>query len=358
MTEEIVLDDFEKSIKEFYGEDQYNYTQEQYDMLVNSIDVPKFNKVYESTIVGEDKTHFLLNCNFKDLVRVPKTREETNFFKEKAIGEKINVLIIDISDKGEYSINGSVASIYREEAFEVLQGIEDNEYVKVVVDELTPAGYNCRILINGCEIEAFLPQILAGVNKIHESAKDELIGETLNMCVESFATDKGTWIVSRRKYLKQLIPQYIDQLEKGVTYSGHVTGTTKFGIFVEFFDCLTGMIHKSNLTDEFKNKFDNIKPGEEIQFYVKEILNKNKLILTQVMTESIWDTIEIGQKLTGTIKEHKPFGTLVILDHETLGLIHTSQQTPQIESMDKGEQINVKVLAVDRSKRKIFLSKK
>jgi ribosomal protein S1 len=314
--------------------------------------------VYESTIVGEDNTHFLLSCNFKDLVRVPKTREETNFFKEKAIGEKINVLIIGISDKGNYSIDGSVASIYREEAFEVLQNIEDDEYVRVAVDKLTPAGYNCRILINGCEVEAFLPQILAGVNKIHESAKDDFIGETLNMCVESFANDKGTWIVSRRKYLKQLIPQYIDQLETGVTYSGHVTGTTKFGVFVEFFDCLTGMIHKSNLTDDFKDRFDQIKPGEEISFYVKEILNKKKLILTQVMTESIWDTIDIGQKLTGTIKEHKPFGTLVILDHETLGLIHTSQQTPQIESMDKGEQINVRVLAVDRSKRKIFLAKK
>ena len=358
MTEEITLDDFEKSIKEFYGEDKLEYSQEERDMLVNSVEAPKINKVVEATIFGEDNTHLLLDCGFKDVVRVPKTREEINLFQSKSVGDTINVLILGIEDSGNYSINGSVASIYKEEAFDILRNIEDNEYVSVVVDKLTPAGYNCRILINNCELDAFLPQILAGVNKIHESAKNDLIGKEIPMCIESFANDKGTWIVSRRKYLKQLIPKYIDQLETGVTYTGHVTGTTKFGVFVEFFDCLTGMIHKSNLKDELKDKFDQIEPGQEIEFYVKEILHKNKLILTQVITESIWDTIDIGQKLTGKIKEHKPFGTLVILDHETLGLIHNSQQTPEVQNMSSGDEINVRVLAVDRSKRKIFLTKK
>jgi ribosomal protein S1 len=354
------LEDFEQSIENWYNEDQYKHTDEEYQMLVDSVNVPENNKVFEATIKGEDNTHFLLDCNFKDLVRVPKTREENNFFSQKSVGDKINVLIINITDKGNYSINGSVASIYREEAFSVLRGIEDNEYVEVVVDKLTPAGYDCRILMDGCEIEAFLPQILAGVNKIHDDAKDDLTGNTYNMCVESYANDKGTWIVSRRKYLKQLIPQYIDELSKEMLYTGHVTGTTKFGVFVEFFECLTGMIHKTNLTEEWAQRFDNIQPGEEITFYVKEILEgrNNKLILSQVISESIWDTIEVGQKLTGKIKEHKPFGTLVSLDHETLGLIHTSQQTPKIESMEKGEEIKVRVLAVDRSKRKIFLAKK
>jgi ribosomal protein S1 len=358
MQENLVLDDFEKSISDFYGDGKSKYTEEQYNLLVNSINVPKINSVFKGKLKeDENGTHFLLDCGFKDFVRIPKNKEEKNFinyFKSEGL-EEINVIVTSITDTGEYSINGSVAMIYKEEAFNILKNIKDNEYVDVHIDELTPGGYNTKININGCEIDSFLPQILAGMNKIHDDAKNDLVGKSLNMCIEGYASDKGTWIVSRRKYLKQLIPTYISELNKEILYEGHVTGTTKFGVFVEFNECLTGMIHKSNLNEEFQKRFKDIEPGEPIQFYVKEILNKKKLILSQVFTKSIWDDINIDQKITGEIKEHKPFGTLVKLDHETLGLIHNSEETEKVKNMKEGDKIKVKVLAVDRGKRKIFL---
>jgi len=43
------------------------------------------------------------------------------------------------------------------------------------------------------------------------------------------------------------------------------------------------------------------------------------------LRETIWDNIRNGQELDGVIKEVKPFGALVILDDETMGLIHTSE---------------------------------
>lgn len=339
-----------------------SYTDEFMKMVLDSIKAPEIGKTFEATVSGEDSNDFLLECGFKDLIRVPKTREEKNFFESHETGDKISVLITGISDSGEYSINGSVASIYREEAFGVLKRIKDDEYVSVNVNKLTPAGYTCKILMNGCEIDAFLPQVLAGVNKIHDSAKEDLVKENFSMCIEGYAYDKGTWIVSRRKYLTQLIPSYIEELEKDKLYTGVVTGSQPFGVFVEFFDCLTGMIHRTNLSEETMSRFDSINPGDPIEFYVKEIIYKKdkktpKLILTQVNVKSLWDNISIGQTIDGVIKEHKSFGTLIKLDHETNGLIHTSEQTPDVESMESGEEIKVKVLAVDRSQRKIYLRK-
>lgn len=323
---------------------------------IDSIQVPKPGSVYDARYIGMDDTHFLLDADFKDLVRIPKTTEESNFVLRADVNDILPLIVTDITDKKDFSINGSVAHMYRQEAFKTLDELKDNEYVMVHIDELTGAGYNCTIDTNGCIIGAFLPQILAGVNKIHDDEKEELVGQELEMCVESYAPDQGTWIVSRRKYLKQLIPAYIDNLEKDVDYTGTVTGTAKFGVFVEFNDCLTGMIHRSNLTDELKKNFDNIKPGDEVTFNVKEIFKGNKIILTQVETTSLWDTISVGQNLDGTIMEHKPFGTLIILDHETLGLIHSSEQVKDIKDMKKGDKVNVKVLAINRSERKIYLT--
>lgn len=324
-------------------------------LAMKSIYVPKPGHVYDAIYVGEDPTHFLLDAKFKDLVRIPKNTEESNFFIQSEIGDLMRVVVMKITDDKHYSIDGSVSRIYREEAFQMLGEMEDDYYIKVKVDKLTGAGYNCTINVNRCEIKSFLPQILAGVNKIHDDEKEDLVGEELEMCVESFSEEKGTWIVSRRKYLKQLIPAYMDNLDKETDYTGTVTGTAKFGVFVEFNDCLTGMIHRSNLTDDLKEGFDNIKPGDSITFNVKEIIKGNRIILTQVHTTSLWDTIAIGQNLQGTIKEHKPFGTLIILDHETLGLIHVSEQTPLVKDLKSGDKLDVKVLAINRSERKIYL---
>jgi predicted RNA-binding protein with RPS1 domain len=156
-----------------------------------------------------------------------------------------------------------------------------------------------------------------------------------------------------------LIPETVKQLEYNVAYDGHVTGTTPFGVFVEFNECLTGMIHKANINPDWANRINEIKPGFEITFYIKEIIREKflpKLILTQILRETLWDTIKNGQIIEGTVKDVKQFGTLVNLDEETVGLIHTSEMEKLKKRFQSGESIKVKVLSVDRTSRKIFLT--
>jgi predicted RNA-binding protein with RPS1 domain len=74
------------------------------------------------------------------------------------------------------------------------------------------------------------------------------------------------------------------------------------------------------------------------------------------LRETLWDTIKNGQILKGIVRDTKQFGTLVSLDDETMGLIHTSEMDKIGKKFTSGQQINVKVLSVDRSSRKIFLT--
>jgi ribosomal protein S1 len=74
------------------------------------------------------------------------------------------------------------------------------------------------------------------------------------------------------------------------------------------------------------------------------------------LRDTLWDSIKNGQVIEGTVKDTKAFGTLVNLDDETIGLIHTSEMEKLGRKFGPGQSIKVKVLSVDRLSRKIFLT--
>lgn len=328
------------------------YTQKMYDMITNITDF-KVGSVLEGTLVGENDNEILFEIGAKDYVRINKSKIELPFFEGKKIGDIMEMLITEKSDV-PYNISGSVAAIYEARAHESLASIDFDDSVTVYVRELTPAGYNLDLNHDGVKLSAFMPHTLAGINKLHEQARLDLVGKDIQVLIESFSREKGTYIVSRRKYLKTLVPKAIKKLKYNHVYTGHVTGTTPFGVFVEFEDCLTGMVHKSNINPIYADRIKEIQPGTEIVFYIKEII-KEKIIMTQILKESLWDEIKIGQNIVGTVKVVKPFGALITLDEETIGLIHTSELDKNGASLEEGADINVRVLAVDRLNRKIFL---
>src|SRR5699024_3349008 len=91
-------------------------------------------------------------------------------------------------------------------------------------------------------------------------------------------------VVSHKEYIKKIIPKRIEKLDIDDTiYTGEITGTTKFGVFVEFQEYLTGMIHVSELDEDTmqKHKKRILKPGTEIEFRVKEVTSQDRIILTQ-----------------------------------------------------------------------------
>jgi ribosomal protein S1 len=289
---------------------------------------------------------------FKDDVRVEDKPNEAKYLKNCNTGDEVDVLITEIN-QGQYFIKGSIASLYESRAHENLKSLEEGESVTAYVRALNPAGYDVEITNGGVTLPGFMPNTLAGINKLYDPTS--IVGDTFQVMIESFSENEGTYIVSRRKYLQTLIPEEISNLEFNVLYSGRVTGTTPFGIFVEFNECLTGMIHKANVTEEWQNRISEIKPGQEIEFYIKEII-KEKIILTQVLRETLWDTIKNGQLIDGRVKDVKQFGALVILDDETVGLVHTSEMEKLGKKFTSGQDIKVKVLSVDRQSRKIFLT--
>jgi ribosomal protein S1 len=116
------------------------------------------------------------------------------------------------------------------------------------------------------------------------------------------------------------------------------------------------MIHKMNVVEEWQAKWDKIYPGQGIDFYVKEVAKNNKIILTQSLKESLWDSIKVGKILDGKVIDVKNFGALISLDYETMGLIQTTYLVKNEAKLTKGDSVKVKVISVIKGDRKIYLN--
>jgi small subunit ribosomal protein S1 len=223
--------------------------------------------------------------------------------------------------------------------------------------ELINGGYWVDIL----GIKCFMPGSLAGLNKLWDF--ESLVGKTLNVIPISYSDEKNTIIVSHREYLSTLIPEAIGELNKNIKnqLNGIVTGTFKAGVFAEFNQCLTGLIPSTELDEETLERFNKneIKPGELIQFWTKEIISNKKIILTQKgPNENVWDNIGERYKpsmvVTGTVTKITNYGAFVKLEKGVSGLIHKSKLKNIL--LNKGDLVNVRIQSIDFSNRKIAMA--
>ena len=158
-----------------------------------------------------------------------------------------------------------------------------------------------------------------------------------------------------------MIPSTIEKIKETPTqlHQGFVTGSTKYGVFCEFNECLTGMIHLSDLTDDLKERHaaGQIKPGDTLEFYIKEIITDFKIILTQFYKENPWETAEETFKpssvVIGKITSIKDYGAFVELSPGISGLIHVSELKGKFK---EGDTVGVRINKLDKVNKKVYLS--
>lgn len=173
------------------------------------------------------------------------------------------------SEKKCVSIN------YRKELF---KNFETNKWFEVKIKKLIKGGYVAMYRDN---LECFIPGSHAGANVIREFSK--LLGKTINVMVDNYDTSNDLFILSYKKYIKQSMPLKISDLQFGKEYTGTLTNKPyEFGVFVEFEDYYTGLIHSSEFENysEIKN---TLNAGDEIKFYIKNVTKKKneyRIVLT------------------------------------------------------------------------------
>lgn len=259
-----------------------------------------------------------------------------------------------------HNILGSLSDAYFDgKRFDFINQKDDNNKVYFAkIKEKNNGGF----LVDIGGIDAFLPGSLAAANIITNF--DSLIGKEIPVMFEDYLKEGDTFIVSNKKYIKYILPEKIKELEKNTEYEGKITGTAKFGLFVEFNDIMTGLLHTSEMVEPTLTYFKNneYRSGDTIKFYIKEIAKDDRIILTEknnIEEVSIDEFAELYENTLqfGEITAIKQIGTFVKFTHREnvfTAMIHKNNINVPIE-FNIGEKMEFFISKVDCVTKKIFL---
>ncbi len=153
-------------------------------------------------------------------------------------------------------------------------------------------------------------------------------------------------------------------LEPKTKLSGKVLKTTLAGALVDVGQNIPGVIHISQLSTEPVNKVEDVvKEGQTIEAWVRRV-KKDRIELTMIQPLALeWKEIEPDMVVKGKVVRLEPYGAFVDIGAERPGMVHVSElahgyvKTPN-EIVKEGDEVEAKVLDVNRKKKQIKLSMK
>ena len=254
---------------------------------------------------------------------------------------------------------GSVVEYFvhsmRAELFEQIK--KETSAYTVKVQSVNKGGY----IVDLAGVKCFLPGSLAAANKITDF--ESYVGKEIPVMVEGYVEAKDIFIVSYKKYLNKIMDSKIRELDLTKKYKGCVTGTSDFGVFVEWDSVYTGLIHKTEFHDDLTIK--GLHPGSEIEFYVKEIKENNRLTLTldkplerNVLIQNLDNQIKDGtvDSLDAVVKHKRKNGALVeIPSLGLMALIPQEKLGKKYVGIKTGENVSVVPFDVDTISGKIYV---
>lgn len=153
-------------------------------------------------------------------------------------------------------------------------------------------------------------------------------------------------------------------LEPKTKLNGKVLKTTLAGALVDIGQSVPGVIHISQLSGNPVNKVEDVvQEGQEVTAWVKRV-RKDRIELTMIEPLAYeWKEIKPDLTVKGKVVRLESYGAFVDFGAERPGLIHVSELThgyvkTASEVVKEGDEVEAKVLDVDRRKRQIRLSMK
>ena len=158
----------------------------------------------------------------------------------------------------------------------------------------------------------------------------------------------------------------LDEIKPKQLFKGKIIKTTLAGAIVDIGLPVPGIVHISQLQKEpVKRVEDVVQQGQEVDMWVKKVYPKKQRIdLTMIKPLDLeWREIEKEMIVKGTVTRIEKFGAFIEIGAERPGLVHISELTHDYiknvtDVVKEGDEVEVKILDVDRKKKQIKLSMK
>jgi small subunit ribosomal protein S1 len=164
--------------------------------------------------------------------------------------------------------------------------------------------------------------------------------------------------------LAQAQPRTIADLRPKMRLEGVVKDTQLYGAVIDIGLEYDGMVHISQLSSERITRVaDVVQPGDRVTVWVSEVNSqKGRIGLTMVEPPQVdWNELAEGQIHSGTVMRLERYGAFVDIGAERPGLLHVREMSAGYvrdpsELVKMGEEVEVRILKVDRRRRRIDLT--
>lgn len=287
------------------------------------------------------------------------------------VGKTMEFMVVKLNMSSEnvvVSHRAIVESDLEEQRTQILQTMEPGQILEGHVKNITDFG----VFIDLGGVDGLLHITDLSWGRVEHPNEIVKLDQKLNVVVLEF--DENSKRISLG--LKQLQPHPWDGIDDkypdGQKVQGRVVSIADYGGFIELERGVEGLVHISEMswTQHIKHPSQLVEKNQMIECIVLNISKDDKKISLGVKQlendpwKNLLEVYPIGSKHKGTIRNLTNFGVFVELEPGIDGLIHVSDLswTENInhpnDKVQKGDVIDVVILAVDFDNRRITLGHK
>jgi small subunit ribosomal protein S1 len=257
-------------------------------------------------------------------------------------------------------------------ALELRQALETGVPVEGVVTAINKGG--AEVQVSG--MRAFCP--LSQLDLRYVENPQQFVGQRLTFRVSRIEPGKTrpNIVLSRRTLLEEeaesKAAETREKLQVGTVLRGKVTSLTSYGAFVDL-GGLEGMLHVSEIGySRLAHPGEVLQVGEEVEVQIIKVekgkdekrprISLSRRALERDPWHDVADQFPEGTEMTGKVMRTESFGAFVEIAPGIEGLVHISEMGANRrlnharDAVQPGQEVQVRVLAVDPGKRRISLS--
>ncbi|TCN23025.1 30S ribosomal protein S1 [Mesobacillus foraminis] len=220
--------------------------------------------------------------------------------------------------------------------------------------------------IENSKLDGIIP--ISELSSLHIEKAEDAVKEGDELELEVLKVEEDALILSKRKVDATKAWDVLqEKFESGEIFDAEVKDVVKGGLVVDL--GVRGFVPASLVEAHFVEDFSDYK-GKELSFKIVELdKDKNRLILSHRAVveqeqskkkQGLLDSLQAGEVLDGTVQRITDFGAFVDIGGID-GLVHISQLSHEhvekpSDVVQEGQQVQVKVLSVDRDNERISLS--
>jgi len=286
-------------------------------------------------------------------------------------GKPINCYVIDyIKDRKRVVV--SHRAVLEEEQNLVRDAVISQLVVGEVIGATVKTITDFGVFVDlGGGVDGLIPREEISWEKGGHPSQYVVVGDSVMVKVLSITrTEKKTKISLSRKQAKadpfEILPV---KYPVGSEIDGEIVGITHFGAFVRIEEGIQGMIHVSDISWSGGNKRvkDYVKVGDRVKCQVLELdAERRRLSLgLKQLQDDPWELIEHrfppGSRIKGTVTSLVQYGAFVKIADELEGLVHITdfswdkKVTKPSQLLKKGDEVECKVLSIDKENRRLSL---